>query len=78
MLSKVPASPYARIAGNNGLRLTRAAFAAILKLSDNLNAFTSLSGEIEMCTVELSPEITGTEKLKKILIMLQEKECHDL
>ena len=70
MLSKVPACPYARVAGNNGLRLTRAAFAAILKLSDNLNTFTSLSSEIEMCTVDLSDEITGTEKLKRVLVML--------
>ena len=59
ILSKVPPCPFARVAGENGLKLTRAAFAAILKHSEQLESFKNLSLEVESCETDLAAEAEG-------------------
>jgi len=78
LLSKVPPSPYARVAGENGLKLTRAAFAASLKLSEQLEAFRILSEEVEMASMDVGDEFTGLQRLRKIVEKLQEYESKEL
>jgi len=39
--------PYARLMGNNGLRMSRAAFALLIKFSDMLEDFVSLVDQIQ-------------------------------
>ena len=74
----MPPCPYARVAGENGLRLVRAAFAATLKLSDKGENFRSLQEEVTEATAELSDEHTGTQKLRKILDHLHQKGSKEL
>ena len=74
----MPPCPYARVAGENGQRLVRAAFAATLKLSDKVENFRSLQEEVTEVTAELSDEHTGTQKLRKILDHLHQKGSTEL
>lgn len=67
MFSKVPPCPYARVAGENGLRLTRAAFAAILKLTENLEPFRRLRDEVGNVSEDIDQDLQGAQKLRKIL-----------
>ena len=57
MFSKVPPCPYARVAGENGLRLTRAAFAAILKLTENLEPFRRLRDEVGNVSEDIDQDL---------------------
>ena len=67
LLCKVPPLPYARVAGENGLRLSRAVFAATLKLSDNIENFRKLTEEVEMVALEHSEEELSTDKKAKLI-----------
>ena len=78
MLSKVPPCPYARVAGENGLRLTRATFAASLKLSEKTESFRNLQDEVEVALVEIDEEFTGAQRLRKIIEKLKENESKEL
>jgi hypothetical protein len=59
MLIKVPPCPHARVAGENGLKLTRATFAAILKLSEKVESFRNLQEEVEHASIEVGDEFKG-------------------
>ena len=54
LLKKVPMCPYARLGGNDGTRLTRAAFSAMLKFCDKIDAFIKLAEDIEFTRLDLS------------------------
>ena len=65
---KVPPCPQARIAGENGLRLTRAVFAASLKLSESLESFRTLRDDVENeAMMDISEDLTPMQREKCIL-----------
>jgi len=55
---KIPFVPYARLAGADGLRLTRAAFAVMIKFSEFFDSFQQIVDEVDMqwSTLEGDPE----------------------
>ena len=46
---------FARLGGDYGMRLSKSAFAVLLKFSDGIAAFKNLIGEVEMI-MEEQPE----------------------
>ena len=50
---KVPFVPYARLGGQDGMRLSRAAFAVMIKFSEFFEDFISLVDEIDLKMDEL-------------------------
>lgn len=64
---KVPFVPYARIGGLDGLRLSRAAFAVIIKFSEFFDDFISLIDEIDLKTDELKGDKEKDIKLKEFM-----------
>lgn len=59
--------PYARLAGQDGLRMTRAAFAVMIKFSDYLESFECLSDEIEMEWHQLEGDKERDIKIKEMI-----------
>ena len=45
---KVPMVPYARLSGLDGMRLSRATFAVLLKFSEFFDDFSSMVDEVDM------------------------------
>ncbi len=45
---KVPFVPYARLGGNDGMRLSRAAFSVMIKFSEFFDDFQTMVDEIDM------------------------------
>ena len=57
--------PYARLGGEDGLRLTRAAFAVMLKFShDGLDRFSEFVDELDMTWSELETDDDREFKFK--------------
>lgn len=57
--------PYARLGGEDGMRLSRAAFAVMVKFSnDGIDKFTELVDEIEMTWTELENDEERDFKVK--------------
>ena len=67
MLQKVPIITIARIGGKDGMRLTRAAFAVILKYSETIEKFNCLVTDVEISAVSVPEDMTGTNRLKEII-----------
>ena len=60
------------VGGADGLRLARAAFAAVLKFSEQLSVFRTIWDEIEMIAMGADQELKGAAKLNVIV-----KEIHE-
>lgn len=64
---KVPMVPYARLSGEDGLRLSRASFAVMIKFSEYFEEFVHLVNEIEMNWVDLDGDADREVKIKDML-----------
>ena len=56
--------PYARLAGADGMRLTRAAFAVMIKFSEFFSDFTSMVDEVDLQWTELEGDDERDFKIK--------------
>lgn len=61
-----------RIGGNDGTRLTRAAFAAIIKFSEQVNIFRGVWDEVEMIGMGLEQELSNAAKLNELAKEIKE------
>jgi len=60
--------PYARLGGEDGMRLTRAAFAVMIKFSnDGLDKFSELVDEVEMAWSDLEKDDEREFKIKDLI-----------
>jgi myosin heavy subunit len=57
--------PYARLSGTDGMRLSRAAFAVMIKFSEFFSDFKIMIDEIEMMTEVFKDEEDSDLKLKE-------------
>ena len=65
---KIPMIPYARLSGADGMRLSRAAFAVMLKFSDSLSDTATLcTDEIDMMSMDLENDPEKDLKIKEAL-----------
>jgi len=65
---KIPMVPYARLSGADGMRLSRAAFAVMLKFSDSLSdTATHCTDEIDMMSMDLENDPEKDLKIKEAL-----------
>ena len=64
--TKVPMCPIATIGGENGMNLTRAAFAVLLKCTDNISGFIRLVEDVNFNLKEHS-EADEAAKLKAVV-----------
>jgi len=64
--AKIPMA-YARLAGENGLRMTRAAFALLIKFGDMLEDFVSLVDQVQFFNEIEGTQTTDLNALIKIL-----------
>lgn len=64
---KVPMVTHARISGIDGMRLSRAAFAVMIKFSEFFDEFVSLVDEIEIHWDELEGDSEREIKVKEII-----------
>lgn len=66
---KIPMVPYARLAGSDGMRLSRATFAVMIKFSEFFQDFIDIVGEVDIMWSEFEGdaerEIKMKEELKK-------------
>ena len=58
---------FARIGGEDGMRLTKAAFAVILKYSETLDRFSCLTTDIEIIAISLPEDTKGIAREKAIV-----------
>ena len=58
--------------------MTRATFAAILKLSEKTESFRNFQDEVEHASYEVGNEFTGAKRLIKIIEKLKEFESKEL
>ena len=65
---------FARLGGEWGPKLTRAAFGTLLKFSDSLEQFMKLAEEITAIERELGQEVQGAQKINNITSKLKEVE----
>ena len=65
---------FARLGGEWGPKLSRAAFGILLKFSDNLEQFMKLAEEINAVETELGQEVQGAQKINDITRKLKEVE----
>jgi predicted transcriptional regulator len=63
----VPRVHYANLNGADGLRLTRAAFSALIKFSELFDSFSQLVDEVDMQWVELEQDEERDIKMKDII-----------
>lgn len=61
-MKKVPFVPYARLAGEDGMRLSRAAFSVMIKFSEFFDDFISMVDELDL----KGEEVQGDELEKSI------------
>jgi len=66
---------FARLGGENGSMISRAAFAVIIKFTDMTIDFEGLNNQIE--TIASNLTTTGVQKLKDIISQLKEQENED-
>jgi hypothetical protein len=71
LLQKVPMCVFARLGGENGSMISRAAFAVIIKFTDMTFDFEGLNNSIESIAANLTT--TGVQKLKDIISQLKEQ-----
>jgi hypothetical protein len=62
---KVPFVPYARLTGADGMRLSRAAFAVMIKFSEFFDAFNILVDEVDLQWVDLEADPDRDAKLRE-------------
>ena len=63
-----------RIGGSDGMRLTRAAFAVIVKFSEQLPTFKTVWDEVEMIGMGIEPDVKGATRMNEIVTKLREAE----
>ena len=66
---------FARVGGEQGARISRAAFSVILKFTDKVEMFKRLHEEID--TESEGVTSSGTQKLKDIISLLKENQSED-
>ena len=64
---KIPMVVYARLSGEDGMRLSRAAFAVMIKFSEFFEEFVHLIDEIDMNMIDLQDDPERDIKLKDVL-----------
>ena len=64
---KIPMVPHARLSGEDGMRLSRAAFAVMIKFSEFFEEFNMLVDEVEMMWVDLEEDPERDIKIKEHL-----------
>lgn len=64
---KIPMVPYARLSGEDGLRLSRAAFAVMIKFSEFYEEFINLVDEVEMHWMDLEADEERELKIKDLI-----------
>ena len=64
--------PTARIGGEDGARLSRAAFAVILKFSNNLDAFLRLLEDVSKQGKEIGDSESVDQKVKSITKLMRD------
>ena len=64
--------PYARLAGENGLRMSRAAFALLIKFGDMLEDFVSLVDQVQFFKEIKEVEGTQTTDLNSLIKILKD------
>ncbi|CDW73494.1 UNKNOWN [Stylonychia lemnae] len=64
---KIPMVAYARLSGEDGMRLSRAAFAVMIKFSEFFDEFNQLVDEIEMQWTDLEGDSERDIKLKEMI-----------
>ena len=64
---KIPMVPYARLSGEDGLRLSRATFAVMIKFSEFFDEFVHIVNDIEMNWVDLEGDEDREVKIKELL-----------
>ena len=64
--------PLLRVGGNDGMRLTRAAFSVIIKFSEQISIFRGLWDEVEMVGMGLDQQLSNAAKLNELAKELKE------
>ena len=64
---------FAMLGGEQGVKLTRAAFSVMLKFSDSVESFVKLVGVIEKTTNEIDDALNSEQTVKSIAIELKEE-----
>lgn len=66
-----------RVGGADGMRLTRAAFAVIIKFSEQIDLFRRVWDAIEGAGMSIDDSIRGADRLSKIVEQIQDDDCRD-
>lgn len=64
---KIPMVAYARLSGEDGMRLSRAAFAVMIKFSEFFDEFHNLVDELEMHWEDLEGDPERETQIKDII-----------
>lgn len=64
---KVPIVPYARLSGEDGMRLSRAAFAVMIKFSEYFEDFSNLIDEVDISWSDLEADEERELKIKEVI-----------
>lgn len=72
--TKQPVCVFANLGGENGMRLSRSAFAVLLKFSDSLPAFNSFVNEVDKIMSEKPDNMALNAKILSTIQELQTKE----
>ena len=75
--TKKPICVFASVGAEQGMRLTRAAFAVILKFSDSLGPFEDLIREVDKIMSDLAAKdasLTEAQRMNSTIQLLQEQE----
>ena len=75
-MSSRPNLTFCRIGGDNGTKLTRIAFAVMVKFTGLTTALEQMLSEVEYASISL-PEKEGTERDKAVLEVLQADPSFD-
>lgn len=71
LLTKQPMNPIARMGGGDGMTLSRAAFATMLKFCDKLDVFLKLVEDVDFTSKDIGDEEVGQMKIKSIVSQLK-------
>jgi hypothetical protein len=71
--TKIPMVPHARMGGQDGLRMSRAAFAVMIKFSDLLDDFHSIVDAVSM-----ESNVSGDSDLKPLIAAIKDIEHHKI
>lgn len=64
---KIPIVAYARLSGEDGMRLSRAAFAGMIKFSEYFEDFNNLIDEVDISWSDLEADEDRELKIKEII-----------